>query len=217
MMNVSEALQTRHSCRAFRPDPVGRDALLAVLENALHAPSWANTQPWELFVAGGKVLKEINLAYVENHRNNVPQAPDIPRPKSWPEAFNKRRKELFSGMSLATGEAAKQFGELNQKFFQAPAVIYLCMDKSLTTWSVFDLGALSQSIMLAAAERGLATMPAVTLIDYPEILRNKLAIPDHLSIIFGIAIGYEDEQHPINKFKSSRRSASEVATIKGIE
>jgi nitroreductase len=217
MMNVSDALQTRRSCRAFRPDPVDRETLLAVLDDALHAPSWANTQPWEIFVAGGDVLGEINKAYLENHRNNVPQAPDLPRPKGWPEFINERRKELFAGMSAAAGEGAKQFGELNQTFFHAPAVIYLCMDKSLTAWSVFDLGALSQSILLAAAERGLATMPAVTLIDYPEILRGKLGIPDDLSIIFGIAIGYADQQHPINKFKSVRRPVSDVVTIKGIE
>jgi nitroreductase len=71
--------------------------------------------------------------------------------------------------------------------------------------------------MLAAAERGLATIPAVTLVDYPEVLHNKLDIPDNLLIVIGIAIGYEDKQHPINKFKSIRRSVSDVATIKGIE
>lgn len=216
-MNVSEALQTRRSCRAFNPDPVDRDTLLAILSIVLRTPSWANSQPWEIFVAGGEVLKEINQAYLENHRNNVPACPDIPRPVNWPSAVNERRKELFSGISLAAGEAAKQFGELNQKFFNAPAVIYLCMDKSLTTWSVFDLGALSQSIMLAAAERGLATIPAVTLIHYPEILHSKLDIPDNFSIVFGIAIGYEDKQHPINKFISTRRPVSDVVTIKGIE
>ena len=216
-MNVGKALSTRRSCRAFKPFPVDRDTLLAVLNDALCTPSWANTQPWEIFVAGGNVLKEINQAYWENHRNNVPQTPDIPRPQGWPDAFNERRKELFAGMSLAAGEAAKQFGELNQKFFYAPAVIYLCMDKSLATWSMFDLGALSQSIMLAAAESGLATIPAVTLVHYPEILRNKLGIPDNFSIVIGIAIGYEDKHHPINKFKSARRPVADVAIIKGIE
>jgi nitroreductase len=38
-MNVSEALQTRCSCRAFKPDPVARGTLLAVLNDALRAPS----------------------------------------------------------------------------------------------------------------------------------------------------------------------------------
>jgi nitroreductase len=216
-MNVSESLQTRRSCRAFKPVPVDSETLLAILNDALRTPSWANTQPWEIFVAGGAVLQEINQAYLEKHRNHAPQAPDIPAPKNWPADISPRFKELTSGIALAAGEAAKQFGELNQKFFHAPAVIYLCIDKSLTAWSVFDLGALSQSIMLAATERGLATMPAVTLVHYPDVLRSRLDIPDHLSIVFGIAIGYEDTQHPINKFKSVRRPLSDVATIKGVE
>lgn len=216
-MNVREALKTRRSCRAFKLEQVDRNTLLAILDDSLCTPSWSNTQPWEIFVAGGELLKEINKAYLENHRNNVPQVPDISRPKGWPEVINERRKELFSGISFAAGEAAKQFGELNQKFFNAPAVIYLCIDKSLTTWSVFDLGALSQSILLSATERGLATIPAVTLVDYPEVLHNKLDIPDNFSIVIGIAIGYEDKQHPINRFKSIRRTISDVVTIKGIE
>ena len=163
------------------------------------------------------MLQEINQAYLEKHRNHAPQVPDITTPKNWPADISARFKALTSGIALAAGEAAKQFGELNQKFFHAPAVIYLCMDKSLTAWSVFDLGALSQSIMLAATERGLATMPAVTLVHYPDVLRSRLDIPDHLSIVFGIAIGYEDTRHPINKFKSARRPLSDVATIKGME
>lgn len=217
MMSVSEALQIRRSCRAFKHDPINRDTLLTVLSTALRSPSWANSQPWELFVAGGDTLQKINQAYLESHRNNVPANPDIPRPKNWPASIITRRQELMSGISQAAGEAVKQFGQLNQKFFQAPAVIYLCMDKSLTTWSVFDLGAISQSIMLAAVEHGLATIPAVTLVHYPEVLRSELNIPDNFSIVLGIAIGYEDQEHPINKFRSTRRPLSDAVSIKGIE
>ena len=216
-MNVSEALQTRRSCRVFKPDPVDRDTLLAVLNEALYTPSWGNTQPWEIFVAGGEVLKEINQAYLEHTKNHIPASPDIPHPQSYTAAAKERIKEFMAGVSVVAPDAAKLFGELNQKFFYAPAVIYLCMDKSLSTWSVFDLGALSQSIMLAAAEHNLATIPAVTLVHYSEILRNKLGIPDNFSIVIGIAIGYEDKQQPINKFRSSRRPIADAATFKGLE
>lgn len=215
-MTVSEALQTRRSCRAFRPEPVDRDLILAVLNDAMRTPSWANSQPWELFVAGGEVLEGIRRAYLENYRNHVPARPDLPRPTAWPEAVKNRQKELVDGVALAAGEAAKQFGELNQTLFHAPAVIYLCMEKSLSAWSVFDLGALSQSILLAAAGRGLSSIPAVTLVHYPEVLRSRLGIPDDLSVVFGIAVGYEDVQHPINRFRSERRPVSDAAVIKGI-
>ncbi|HEY3426651.1 MAG TPA: nitroreductase [Negativicutes bacterium] len=217
MMNVSEALQTRRSCRAFKPDPVDRDTLLAILNDTLRAPSWGNTQPWEIWVAGGELLTEINRAYLANKKDHVSTNSDIPRPIKWTADANVHMKKFISDISHVADDAAKMFSELNEKFFYAPVVIYLCMDKSLTSWSMFDLGGLSQSIMLAATERGLATIPAVTLVHYPEILRSKLGIPDNLSIVLGIAIGYEDEQHPFSKFISTRRQVADVAKIKGIE
>jgi nitroreductase len=154
---------------------------------------------------------------LNNSHNGLPANPDIPRPKNWPAAVNKRMGELSSGIALAAKEAAKQFRELNLKFFYAPAVIYICMDKNLTDWSVFDLGALSQSIMLAALEHGLSTIPAVNLVHYPDVLHRELGIPDELSVIFGIAIGFEDSLHPINKFRSSRKPVEEAVTFRGFD
>lgn len=216
-MNVTDALFARRSCRAFKPDPVEKGTILTILEAAMRTPSWANSQPWEIFVAGGDTLQAIGREFLNNSRNRLPANPDLPRPKNWPAAVNKRREELTSGISLAAGEAAKQFGELNLRFFHAPAVIYICMDKNLTAWSVYDLGALSQSIMLAALEHGLSTIPAVNLVHYPDVLHRELGIPDELSVIIGIAIGFEDTLHPINKFRSDRRPVEEAATLKGFD
>ena len=54
MSSVTEALTTRRTIRAFKPDRIDRDLLVKILEPALHAPSWANTQPWEIVVAAGR-------------------------------------------------------------------------------------------------------------------------------------------------------------------
>ena len=45
-MDIVEAIQQRKSIRAFKPDPVPKEILKEILELALRAPSWANTQPW---------------------------------------------------------------------------------------------------------------------------------------------------------------------------
>ncbi|MEW6423761.1 MAG: nitroreductase family protein [Bacillota bacterium] len=51
-MNVIEALNSRHSVRAFKPDPVTKETLLKIIQAANQAPSWGNSQPWEVFIAG---------------------------------------------------------------------------------------------------------------------------------------------------------------------
>jgi nitroreductase len=64
-MDISEAVDQRKSIRAFKPDPVSLDTLKKILEEAIRAPSWANTQPWEFAVATGKPLEEIRALFLE--------------------------------------------------------------------------------------------------------------------------------------------------------
>jgi nitroreductase len=51
----------------------------------------------------------------------------------------------------------EQFAALNQTMFNASVVVYVCMDKILSEWSLYDIGAYSQTFMLAALEQGLST------------------------------------------------------------
>ena len=203
-MTTTEALSVRRSIRAFLPAAVEQDKLTAVFEAAVHTPSWANSQPWEIFVATGKTLERIKKGYSDNYANGVSSAPETPRPVAWSEEAVKRREQLHPDMQRDCGDAVKQFGTLNQTMFNAPAVIYICMDKILSEWSLYDIGAYSQSLMLAATQYGLGTIPAMTLTLYPDIIRRELKIPDNLKITIGIAIGYPDVQNGINNFKSAR-------------
>ena len=213
-MNVTDALLTRHGCRSFKTEPVDQNTIKSILETATRAASGANSQPWEIFVAGGDTLERVKRLFLRNAQNNPQANPDMSK---LPAAHLVRMQELLSDMSAAAGESVNELGELMASFFNAPAVIYLCMDKNLTGLSFFDLGALSQGIMLQALEHGLSTMPAGCLVQYPEILHAELGIPEELSVITGIAIGYEDRLHPINKFRSRRRPIEEVVTFKGFE
>ena len=209
-MDVIEALNARHSTRAFLPTPVEKEKLTAVLEAAARTPSWANSQPWEVFVATGATLDRIRAGYQQKYAEKAQPAPETPRPAQWSEAAKERQRQIHPGMIRDCGEAAGQFGALNQAMFFAPAVIYICMDKVLSEWSLYDIGAYSQSVMLAAVEKGLATIPAITLMHYPDVLRREMNIPDHLKLTIGIAIGYADQSHGINKFVSDRSPLSET-------
>ncbi len=221
-MDVVDALNTRFTVRAFKPDPIDRRTLERVMEAAIKSPSWANTQPWEIYVAGGDVLNRLREAYVTNLKNCVARNPDLAAPKEWPPALRKRMDALKSER-MATLERVcldkselKDLSEMNYHFFHAPAVAYICMDKTLTPWSIFDLGLFSQSLMLAARNFGLDSAPAVTLAAHPDLIRKELKIPDDLSIIIGIALGYADAEHPQNQYRTTRRSVQEAVTFKGI-
>jgi nitroreductase len=221
-MDIIDALNSRFTVRAFKPDPIDRNTLEKVMEAALRAPSWANTQPWEIYLAGGEVLNRLRDAYVENLKNCVPRNLDLAAPAEWPPALQKRMEALRSER-LATLERVcldktemKDLSELNYQFFHAPVVAYICMDRTLSPWSLFDLGLFSQSLMLAARHFGIDSAPAVTLVAHPDLIRKELNIPEELMIIIGIALGYEDAEDPQNKFRSPRRSVQEAVTFKGI-
>ena len=111
---------------------------------------------------------------------------------------------------LCITDAVKQFGTLNQTMFNAPAVTYICMDKMLSAWSLYDIGAYAQSLMLTATQCGLGTIPAITLTHFPDVIHRELRIPEHLQVTIGIAIGYPDAQHGINRFVSERSPVSET-------
>src|SRR3972149_2681620 len=80
-MDVAKALQLRRSVRAFRPDPVPREVLYEILEQACRAPSWENTQPWEFAVVGGEKLEGLRRALTEVASLPGEPAPDLPYPR----------------------------------------------------------------------------------------------------------------------------------------
>ena len=57
-MKLEEVVRNRKSVRAFRPDSVPRETISRIVELARWAPSWGNTQPWEIVVADGPKAKE---------------------------------------------------------------------------------------------------------------------------------------------------------------
>ena len=209
-MNVSEALASRKSVRAYKPDAIDKAVVMEILEKSARTSSWANTQPWTVYVAAGETLERIRSAYIDSYKNAVKSVIDIPRPTEWPQAAKDRTMGLRPDMVRDCGDAADQFGALNQRMFDAPAVIFLCVDKLFSRWALYDLGSYSQSIMLLAREYGLSTIPAITSVAYPEILRKELSIPDNLNVAIGIPIGYADDSNKINNFNSSRSPMSET-------
>ncbi len=220
-MNVLEALLARSTIRAFKPDPIKQEVINDILNAALRTPSWANTQPWEIFCVSGEPLERIRSAFAENLKKCEPRKPDINMPKDWPVAHQLRmdllKRERLAAMEQACKDPAdlQEMLQMNYRFFNAPVVMYACMDRSLSPWSLFDMGAFCQSTMLAALEHGIGSAVAITLVGHPEIIRRELHLPDQMSIVIGVALGYPDTTHPQNVYRTKRRSLEEAVRFMG--
>ncbi|MFZ2071736.1 MAG: nitroreductase family protein [Halobacteriota archaeon] len=81
-MELLEAIKSRKSIRAFKPDQVPREILTELLDVARWSPSSANTQPWEFFILTGEALDRYNQFLIEKGRSGElwkPRPdPDIP-------------------------------------------------------------------------------------------------------------------------------------------
>ena len=58
-MEFKDAMAQRHSVRAFTDQPVSDELLNELLATATSAPSWSNTQPYQIAVAKGAVLEDL--------------------------------------------------------------------------------------------------------------------------------------------------------------
>jgi nitroreductase len=221
-MDVGIALRSRRTVRAFLNRPVARDTLEAILSDALHTPSWANTQPWEIFVAAGEVLERIRRISEQRTIEKVASNTDVPFPGSWPVECRARTKELDAGRAAIRGTTPadpafhRDFIRANRRFFDAPCAVYLAMDQTLGNWSMFDLGAICHAITLAAQEHGVESAIAINLVVYPDVLREELGIPRNLAIVIGIGLGYADPSDPEDAFRSNRRPLAGAVRFSGV-
>ena len=144
-MNIMEAIQGRHSVRGFLDKPVDRELLMNVMAAAPCAPSWACTRPWNYYIATGDVLKRIREQYIALYNSGADRNNDIPTEPTWPVrenenqlAWGRQRCRIQWNIDPNTTAPAEQarFAEIKKdmrlnamKFFDAPAVIFPCMDK----------------------------------------------------------------------------------------
>ncbi|WP_349817261.1 MULTISPECIES: nitroreductase family protein [unclassified Bradyrhizobium] len=79
-----------------------------------------------------------------------------------------------------------------------------------------DLGMYLQSVMFLAFEKGLATCPQEAWAIWHRTIAEFIALPPHLMIFCGMALGYADAEHPINSLRTERADLSEFATLRGL-
>ena len=222
-MDVIDAIRARKSIRGFRPDPVPKEVLREVLDIAARSPSSLNTQPWEITVVTGEVLDNIRRANVEMLASGAVPHLEVPG-KPFEGIYRQRQVDLaiqiFQLMGIAREDKEKRAEWMQRgfRFFDAPAAIILSVDRSLDeSPPLFDIGAISQTICLAALNYGLGTCIEDQGIMFPEVVRKYTGIPESKRIIVSIAIGYPDWGFPANKLESKREPVESITTWLGFE
>jgi len=222
-VNVSEALATRMSCRAFLPTPVPEATLRAILDGARQSPSGGNLQPWRVYALTGAPLKEL-IALV---RSRLPTHPlgegseyDIYPTALW-EPYRSRRFKCGEDMYATIGVARDdKFARLlqfarNYEFFGAPVGLFFCLDRRMGPPQWSDVGMYMQSVMLLAREHGLHTCAQEAWSVWYRSVGEFLNLPPELMLFSGMALGYRDEAAPINTLKTDRAPLEEFAELRG--
>lgn len=212
-MNFEELMNKRFSTRDFTDKKISEDDLKEIIKIAGRSPSWANTQPWNVHIASGEYLEKIRAEWIERNNNEIKGNSDLPVGHS--EDFGERGFNNIMQNANAITEfigGPEDLSRLPRLLFNAPAVVYLTVPKTAPMWSVYDLGAFSMSLMLAASEKDINSVPAYELAKYPDVLRYNLDIGDDESVIIGIALGYASE-NKINEYRSPRLDVEDILKI----
>lgn len=224
-MDLIEALTTRKSIRGYKSDPVPKEILKEILDAAVNAPSAMNTQPWEIAVVSGELLKKMGKDNVDLLASGTFPSPDVPSNEKFQDAYKKRQVglavQLFQLMGIAKDDQAARFEWMQRgfRFFDAPAAYILSHDAILDPGSLayFDLGGLTHAICLTALKYDLGTCIHGQGIMYPKVVREHLGIPDTKKIFIAISIGYPDWDFPANKVESGREPSENLTTWHGFD
>jgi nitroreductase len=210
MMDMIEGIETRRSIRAYKATPIPREIMEKILKAAAGSPSYQNTQPWEVTVVSGEKREELSRILYNLAKSDEPENPDLPRPQVWPPELESRsiehREDRYKALGIDPSDRQqRRESRLNTfQFFEAPCVIFLFIDRTLTSWSIFDMGLFAQNILLVAHSFGLGICLQAMLSIYPDAVREFLGIPKSKQLVIGMSIGYPDLEAKANTLISSK-------------
>ena len=223
-MKLEEAIERRISARAFLDKPVDKALIEEILALAVQSPSWGNTQPWEIVVAGGEAAKALTDEFVKNLSGGMACCSDMTMPENFSGVFMDRYrgvgKEVFRLKGIGREDKDARFSHYMNNFrgFGAPCLVYLVVDECLESYyPMFDCGLLAAHICLLAASRGLDTCLLAALAWYPDSVRKHLNLGPEKKVVLGIALGYADPDDSVNQIKAGRAPLDQTVTWVGMD
>jgi nitroreductase len=167
MNAIIDNILSRRSVRKFKTEQVADEELKILLECGINAPSAMNRQPWAVYaVQNGDILHKINQDFVD-----------------WAKG------------KMLQGSAARAAEPNFSVFHHAPTLLVIAAD-SENHYAKGDCGNFAQNVMLAAESLNIGTCiigNVAAVINRSELLKKQLQIPENYEVVFGIAVGYKDE------------------------
>ncbi len=217
---MSEALeamlQQRYSCRAFLPKPVARATIEHLLTMAQRAPSWCNTQPWQVIITQGDATRHLAEGLSQHAASGAPVQADITFPTRYSGIYQQRRRvcgyQLYDAVGIARGDrpASSAQAQENFRFFGAPHFALITSDAELGPYGAIDCGGYVSVFLLAAQALGLSAIPQAAVAAYSPWLRSYFSIPTDRLVVCGISFGYAQPEHSANSFRTERAPLHEV-------
>lgn len=215
---VDDAITSRMAVRAFTQQAVSRQTLTELLQVASRAPSGTNAQPWKVYVLQGASRASLVAQVCAAHdaiRADPALAAEFREeydyyPEQWVSPYIDRRREngwgLYGLLGIAKGERDKMHAQhqRNYKFFDAPVGLMFTVDRGMGRGSLLDYGTFLQNIMVAARGRGLHTCPQQAWNSFNKIILPHIGAGPNEMLVCGMALGYADEGHVVNSFRTPR-------------
>ncbi|KNG94129.1 nitroreductase [Pseudaestuariivita atlantica] len=210
----SALLRRRWSCRAFRPDPVPREVIAAMVDDAARVPTWNNVQPWGVIVTQPEETERFRQHLLAEVPKASP-APDLEFPKRYEGIYKQRRFDCAMQLYEAVGcvgdrEASARQSMRNFALFDAPHVMILHSPVALGPYGALDCGAFATAFALAAEARGLGSIVQAALSTFSPLVRGFFDIPEDRMMVCAVSFGHPDPDDPVNAYRTPRAPASEV-------
>lgn len=220
-MLVSEAVAYRRSVRAFLDKPVDVSLVRDIVGQAARTASGGNVQPWHVDIVSGDSMARLKAVMEDKIAARERETPEYAvYPPGLTQPWEDRRvgvgEAMYGALRIAREDrkARAIWFANNFRFFGAPVALFVSLDRQmgLPQWS--DAGALLNTIMLLLCEAGLDTCPQECWSGFPKTIGQFLSLPDTRILWTGLAIGYKDPDHPVNRdWQSERAPAQEWLAV----
>ena len=225
-MDVFEAVNSRIACRQFLDKPVDLNIVRKLIEGAARAASNGSLQPWNVYAVTGELLKEIKRQAAEaiekqDWRTMETEYPALPKEMREPYLTRSSRfgEQLYGALGTRREDRVGRLEQIkrNYKFFNAPVGLFITIERDLGPGQWADLGGYVNTLAFLARGYGLDTCPQVAWIRMYKIVGALLGIPPEQMLFCGMGIGYRDQNHPVNKYRSVRAELHEFCKFYGFD